>query len=52
MELETSVYQCSECLNKNEDNRIPCTVVMHTGDIPDHCLFGRGGNVEWMVLQS
>lgn len=51
-ELDTSVYQCSKCLNKLGEARIPCTVVMGSGEIPDHCLYDIGGTVEWKCLQT
>jgi hypothetical protein len=47
--IDTVVYRCAKCLN--DDERIPCIVVMADGDIPDHCLFERGGLCEWEPLR-
>ena len=53
VELETSVYQCTHCIEQNHERRIPCTVVMASGEIPDQCLFRDGaGLVEWVCLQT
>ena len=53
IELETSVYQCMHCIEQHNENRIPCTVVMSRGEIPDSCLFRNGQNyVTWKCLQT
>ena len=53
IDLETSVYQCTNCIEQNHERRIPCTVVMGAGEIPDQCLFRDGeGLVEWTCLQT
>ena len=53
IELETSVYQCTHCVEKQHERRIPCTVVMGSGEIPDSCLFSNGTNhVTWECLQT
>ena len=53
IELETSVYQCTHCIEQQHERRIPCTVVMGSGEIPDSCLFSNGENyVTWKCLQT